>query len=116
MKFKTEHLDDITIIEMPMDALDAGNVSEFKTDIAPILDKCDFVVFDMSQVTFVDSSGIGALLSCLRKLNSQGGGLNMYGVVEQVTHLFKLVRIDRIIDIHPTQNDAVRAFQADTGC
>ncbi len=111
MKFNTETIDDVTIIEMPMDALDAGNVMEFKTGIAPILDKCDYVVFNMSRVKFVDSSGIGAILSCLRKLHNQGGGLNMFGVKEQVVQLFRLVRIDRIIDIHPTRDDAVRAFQ-----
>lgn len=112
MKFNTETIDDVTIIEMPVDALDAGNVMEFKTEIAPILDKCDYVVFNMSRVKFVDSSGIGAILSCLRKLHNQGGSLNMFGVKEQVVQLFRLVRIDRIIDIHPTRDDAVRAFQA----
>lgn len=113
MKFNTETIDDITVIEMPMDTLDAGNVTAFKTDIAPILDKCDFVIFNMSRIKFVDSSGIGAILSCLRKLHNQGGSLSMYNVKEQVLQLFKLVRIDRIIDIHPTKNDAVRAFQGE---
>ena len=114
MKFNTTVADDITIIDMPMDALDAGNVMEFKTEIAPILDKCDFVVFDMSRVKFIDSSGIGAILSCLRKLHNQGGALNMYGVREQVVQLFKLVRIDRIIEIHPTKQEAMKAFQGES--
>ncbi len=111
MKFNMETIDDITVIEMPMDALDAGNVMTFKSDIAPILDKCDLVVFNMNRVKFVDSSGIGAILSCLRKIHNQGGGLNMCCVKEQVVQLFKLVRIDRIIDIHPTRKNAIRAFQ-----
>lgn len=114
MRFNIENLDDITIIEIPVDSIDAGNVMEFKSDIAPILDKCDFVIFNMNRVMFVDSSGIGALLSCLRKLHHQGGGLNMYDVKEQVLQLFKLVRIDRIIDIHSTRNDAVKAFQSES--
>jgi anti-sigma B factor antagonist len=113
MKFNTETIDDITVIEMPMDALDAGNVMTFKTDIAPILDKCDFVVFNMSRVKFVDSSGIGAILSCLRKIHNQGGGMNMCNVKQPVVQLFKLVRIDRIMDIHPTKKDAVQAFQGE---
>lgn len=113
MKFNTETIYDITVIEMPVDALDASNVLSFKSDIAPILDKCDFVSIDMSRVKFVDSSGIGAILSCLRKLHNQGGEMNMFGVREQVQQLFKLVRIDRIIDIHPTKKDAIQAFQGE---
>lgn len=114
MKFDTETIDDITVLEIPMDALDAGNVVEFKNDIAPILDKCDFVIFNMSRIKFIDSSGIGAILSCLRKLHSQGGALSMFGVKDQVVQLFKLVRIDRIIEIHPTKNSAIRAFQGES--
>ena len=111
MKFNTELTDDATILEIPIDALDAGNVVEFKNDIAPILDKCDFVIFDMNRVNFIDSSGIGAILSCLRKLHNQGGGLSMFGVRDQVLQLFKLVRIDRIIDIYPTREEALGALQ-----
>jgi len=111
MKFNTEKTDDVTIIEIPVDSLDAGNVIEFKNGIAPILDRCDYVVFDMGRVKFIDSSGIGAILSCLRKLHSQDGALSMFGVKEQVLQLFKLVRIDRIITVHPTKTDAIKALQ-----
>ncbi len=111
MKFNTETIDDITVIELPMDALDAGNVMTFKAAIAPVLDKCDLVSFNMSRVNFVDSSGIGAILSCLRKIHNQGGSLNMFGVKEQVVQLLKLVRIDRIIEIYSTKKEAIAAFQ-----
>jgi anti-sigma B factor antagonist len=114
MKFQIETIDDITILKIPLDALDAGNVVEFKNDIAPVLDRCDYVIFDMSRIKFIDSSGIGAILSCLRKLHSQGGSLSMFGVKDQVVQLFRLVRIDRIIDIHQTRNDAVSAFQGES--
>lgn len=113
IKFKIESFEDITIIKMPMNAIDAGNILDFKTDIAPILDKCDQVIFDMTRIKFVDSSGIGVILSCMRKLHSQGGSLAMCGVRQQLIPLLKLVRLDRIIDIYPTRKAAVKAIQGD---
>jgi len=113
IKFKIESFDDITIIKMPMNAIDAGNIMDFKTDIAPVLDKCDQVIFDMSRIKFLDSSGIGAILSCMRKLHSQGGSLIMCNVREQLIQLLKLVRLDRIIDIYPTRKEAIKAMQGE---
>ncbi|MGM0454374.1 MAG: STAS domain-containing protein [Thermodesulfobacteriota bacterium] len=115
MKFKTESIDGITVIKVPVDALDASNVMEFKSDIAPLLNATDKVILNMSRVKFMDSSGIGAILSCLRTLHEQGGRLKMFGLKEQLVQLFKLVRMDRIIDAHDTRKAAIESFQNPTG-
>lgn len=110
MRFKTEKVDDITIIRIPVDALDAGNIMEFKTDIVPLLKNSKKVLLNMGKVKFMDSSGIGAMLSCLRAVSSTGGDLKMFSVKEQLINLFKLVRLDRIIDIYESKNKAVASF------
>ena len=70
------------------------------------------MVFDLSKLRFVDSSGLGAFLSCLRKLNAKGGDLKLCGMSKQVRAVFELVRMHRIFDIYGTREEAVRAFQA----
>jgi anti-anti-sigma factor len=57
MEFNTEIIDDVTIVELKMDVLDANNAREFKENISPVLEENQKVVFDMSQVGFLDSSG-----------------------------------------------------------
>ena len=49
---------------LPGEQLDASNAKEFKRDIAPLLEPCRKVVFDLRELRFVDSSGLGAILSC----------------------------------------------------
>ena len=68
------------------------------------------VIFDLSQLLFVDSSGLGAFLSALRTLNTQGGDLKLCGMTKQVRVLFELVRMHRIFEIFNTQEEALRAF------
>jgi len=110
MEFKTEKIGDVTIVELVTDVLDANNAREFKTGISPILEKNRNVIFDMSQVGFLDSSGCGTILSSLRQLSSAGGDLKMFGVQKQVLTLFELIRMHRIIEIFNAKEEAVKSF------
>ncbi len=60
------------------------------------------VIFDLSGVPFVDSSGIGTIVRCLTKLKKLGGTLRLTGVKGMVEGVFKLTQIDRVIEIYPT--------------
>ncbi len=111
MDFTVESFGDIVVVRLPGDVLDAGNSKEFSRDVSSFLKENGKVVFDMSQVQFVDSSGCGALMSCLRKLNSQGGELKFCHVTKPVSTLFRLIRMNRIFDIFETREEAVGAFQ-----
>jgi len=70
------------------------------------------LVIDLGRLRFVDSSGLGAFISCLRKLNAKGGDLKLCGMQKPVRAVFELVRMHRIFDIYATREEAVRAFQA----
>jgi anti-sigma B factor antagonist len=111
MEFIKEHVDNVAIITLPGDHLDANNSKEFKTDIAALLESERYVAFDMENLRFCDSSGLGAILSCLRKLNESSGDLKLYGMSKSVRALFELVRMHRIIDILNDRDEALRAFR-----
>jgi len=101
----------VAVVEITVDELDASNTGELKHDIAPVLEANTKLVIDLSRLRFVDSSGLGAILSCLRQLSSKGGDLKLSGMQKQVRAVFELVRMHRIFDIYGTREEAVRAFQ-----
>ena len=109
MEFALEKIDDVVVVNLPGDVLDANNSPEFKQNIAPVLEENRKVVFDMGQMRFIDSSGCGALLSCLRSLRGQGGELRLCGVSDQVGSLFKLIRLDQILGVFGSREEAIRA-------
>jgi anti-sigma B factor antagonist len=111
MQATIERIDDVTVAILPCESLDASNAKDFKQGISPLLTANAKVVFDLSHVQFVDSSGLGGLLSCLRQLHASGGELKLCGMAESVRSLFGLVRMDRIFDIFTTQAQAISAFQ-----
>lgn len=110
MQLTKEILNSVTVVTLIGDALDANNVKEFKREMTPVLMSSYKVVFDMSKLQFVDSSGIGVILACLRNLNAEGGDLKLCAMTKPVRALFELVRMHRIFDIFNTTDEAVAAF------
>ena len=111
MQITSETFDDVVVAIVPVEELDAANAEEFKRDMASLLDGHHKLVLDLSRLRFVDSSGLGAFISCLRKLNAKGGDLKLCGMSTQVRGVFELVRMQRVFDILATREEAVRAFQ-----
>jgi anti-sigma B factor antagonist len=110
MEFVVDHIGDVAVAVLPVDELDASNAAEFKRDIAPVLEAHPQVVFDLSRLRFVDSSGLGAFLACLRQVHAKGGDLKLCGLSKPVRTVFELVRLHRIFEIFDTREEAVRAF------
>jgi len=112
MDFDQEENGDITIIVFGQKALDASNAAAMKKEVQPLLKPGAKVIFDLGQVEFVDSSGLGAILSCLRLVTSQDGDLKLCSVTKTVRVLLQLVRFHRILDILNSREDALRAYRA----
>ncbi len=111
MEIAVDKIGDVAFAVIPVEELDASNAGEFKRDIAPLLEAYTKLVIDLGRLRFVDSSGLGAFISCLRKLNAKGGDLKLCGMSKQVRAVFELVRMHRVFDILDTRENALRAFQ-----
>jgi anti-sigma B factor antagonist len=112
MEIPVESVDGVAVAAVPVEELDASNAGDFKRDVAPVLEANTKLVLDLSRVRFVDSSGLGAFISCLRKLNAKGGDLKLCGMSRQVRAVFELVRMHRVFDICATREEAVRLFRS----
>jgi anti-sigma B factor antagonist len=112
MDLAVETSGDTTVITLPGEFLDASNADDLKRTIAPLLAAHPRLVLDMSRLQFVDNSGLGAILSCLRQVNSRGGTLKLCGLSKPVQVLFELVRMNKVFDIHATRDAALRSFQS----
>jgi anti-sigma B factor antagonist len=67
------------------------------------------VVVELSQVQFMDSTGLGALISGLRATRQVGSDLRIAGATAQVLSVLTMTRIDRVIPPYRTVEDALGA-------
>jgi len=68
------------------------------------------VILDMAGVTHVDSAAIGAIVRCLTKLKGAGGGLRIAAVEPMIGYSLKLTKVDKIVEIFPTVDQAAKGF------
>ena len=111
MHTQIEKVGDVAVVSLQAEHLDASVAEEFKRDMTPILEADPKVVFDMSSLQFVDSAGLGAILSCLRKLSGANGDLKLCRMTPSVRSMFEISRMHRIFDIFATKEEAIQAFQ-----
>lgn len=101
----------VLVVEYGEENLDASNVRDFRDSIEKIIKNQSKVVLDMSRLKFVDSSGLGALIACLRDTNSRKGDFRLSAMSRSVLALFELMRMHRVFSIHDTVDGAVSSFQ-----
>ena len=111
MNFQVTRVSDVAILAVQVSTLDVNNVKDFKEAIAPHLADSRKILLDLGSLEFLDSSGLGAFLSCLRQVNGAGGEMKIFGVSRPVRTLFELVRMHRLLDIFNTREEALRAYQ-----
>lgn len=91
--------------------LDASSSKSIKNCISSLIrQNRASIVLDLSAVDFIDSSGLGSLVSCLRLVNKLGGDIRIAGLQEQVRGIFELTRLHRVFQIYDDSETAVKSF------
>ena len=70
------------------------------------------MVLDVSGLEFIDSAGIGTLLSCAGQMEKEGGRVRIAGAKGRVKHAFEIVHLDRVAPNDPDVATACRTLQA----
>lgn len=94
------------VIQLREESLDASNVQVFKDEIQALIKDHPRLVFDLEGVRFIDSSGIGALLSCMRQMRQRQGEVRLCRLSTTVMALFELMRLDRVFTLCATCEEA----------
>jgi anti-sigma B factor antagonist len=98
---------DVAVLDLLAKRLDASVAGTFKAAVLEVIKAGkNRLVLDMSSVGFVDSSGLGALVSILKSLGPQGS-LAVVGVQPGVLTLFRLTRMDKVFRILPTVPEGI---------
>ncbi|MBI9093390.1 MAG: STAS domain-containing protein [Sphaerochaeta sp.] len=102
--------EEATVIEVEFSTLTATNAKEFKAKLEKEIENATNVLLDLHNTTFIDSSGLGVFLSCLKTLSKKGGDLKICNITKSVRVLFELVRLHQIIEVFNSQEEALAAF------
>lgn len=100
---------DAHIITVSVDRIDAAMAIQFKEDMrTQTADATGRVILDLSEVEFIDSSGLGAIVASMKQLG-EGRSLDLAGLTPIVEKVFRLTRMDTIFNLFPTLDAALSA-------
>jgi anti-sigma B factor antagonist len=87
--------------------VDVHTSPSFKNELVGAIDGgCKHIVVDLEGVDFIDSSGLGALVSGLRRVKELDGWVRIVCRREQILKVFKITGLDRVFPIHATVAEA----------
>lgn len=111
MKYNIEKTENISILKIE-GKINAGNAEVLKDIVKNLLEKKEkSIIFDFSEVDFIDSSGLGSLVGCLRNVKREGGDIKIFGLIEKVRLIFELIRLNQLFDIFQSREEALNSFK-----
>ena len=112
MPLTTTEQNGARIVTVNAERIDAAMAIQFKEDMRLKTESGpDRIVLDLSSVTFIDSSGLGAIVAAMKHLAPQRR-LALAGLTPTVDKVFKLTRMDSVFSLYPTLDDARIALVA----
>lgn len=108
MAFEHREEGSFTVVSIDESRLDASVAESFKNYMFDLIsDGKSNLVVDLSEVRFMDSSGLGALVAGLKK-QASGGTFTLAAAQPAVKDLFDLTSMDKLFTLHGSVAEAVK--------
>ncbi|MBF2095782.1 MAG: STAS domain-containing protein [Synechococcales cyanobacterium K44_A2020_017] len=91
-------------VVQPTGILDSTKTNQFRAEISELVNSgAKMVLVNLKDITFIDSSGLGALVIALKTVRSAGGRFYICSINEQVRILFELTSMDQVFEVYDNQ-------------
>jgi anti-sigma B factor antagonist len=114
MSFAIRKQGDVAVVDVEGQLI-VGNRQELKQKVLDELERGErkFLI-DFSQTGYIDSSGLGVLVSLSKKIREHGGELRLANLNDDLKTLFELTKLDTLFQIADTRERGLESFRART--
>ena len=103
---------DVAVLELKGKLMGGPETSEIHEKIKELIAQgAKKVVADVDRVSWMNSTGLGALIGAMTSLRNAGGDLKLARITENVENLFVITKLVTIFDTFDTVEEAVTAFK-----
>jgi anti-sigma B factor antagonist len=111
MKMKRVPTGDIMVLEVSGKIMGGPSHDKFKEEIKEIIESGHTnIVLDFNGVPWINSTGLGILISGYHAVKAAGGALKICNVKERVLSIFYISQLEKIFEVHETRDAAVASF------
>ena len=111
VKLSTRQVGDVTVIDAVGRITLGEGASTFRDTIRDLAAKGDKkLLLNLGEVSYIDSSGIGELVSGFTTVTNHGGQLKLVGLTKRVKDLLQITKLYTVFDVYDSETSAVRSF------
>lgn len=107
----TRQVGDVTVVDVAGRITLGEGASALRETIRGLVAKEQKkIILNLSEVSYIDSSGIGELVSGFTTVTNHGGVLKLLGLTKRVQDLLQITKLYTVFDIYDSETSAVRSF------
>ena len=111
VKLNTRQVGDVTVIDAIGRITLGEGASAFRDTVRDLAAKGNQkLLLNLSEVTYIDSSGIGELVSGFTTVTNHGGQLKLLGLTKRVKDLLQITKLYTVFEVYEDEATAVRSF------
>lgn len=112
MRIKEKIIEDVAVLTFLGDLVGEPETTKVREKIYSLIaEDINKVIIDMGDVAYVNSSGLGCLISGLTSLRNAGGDLKLADVGKKVKSIFVITQLVKVFDTHETVDRALAGFR-----
>lgn len=112
LAIKVQEKEGVTLLELSGKLIFGEECDAFNQQITDLQDaNKNKIILNLEEVGFLDSSGLGCLITVLKATRERGGDLKLLKLSQEVQNLLGLTKLGAAFDIHATEDEAVASFK-----
>ena len=111
VKLNSRQVGDVTVVDVAGRITLGEGSSALRDTLRELVGKGQKkILLNLGEVTYIDSSGIGELVSGFTTVTNSGGQLKLLGLNKRVKDLLQITKLYTVFDVHEEEAAAVRSF------
>jgi anti-sigma B factor antagonist len=111
VKIGKREVGEITVVDLSGRLVLGDASAQLRQTLRELLDQGKKkIVLNLGEVAYIDSSGLGELVSGFTTVKNQGGALKLTNLTDKVTDLLTVTKLYTVFEIHPNEGAAVQSF------
>ena len=111
VKMNNRQVGDVTVVDVSGRITLGEGSSELRDALRDLVAKGNKkILLNMGDVSYIDSSGIGELVSGFTSVSNQGGQLKLLNLTKRVKDLLQITKLYTVFEVHDDEAAAVRSF------
>jgi anti-sigma B factor antagonist len=112
MEYSVLEKKDCIVVALKGQIMGGPAAKEFRSKISSLIEEGKTnIIGDLSEVSFMNSSGLGILISTLTSLRKEGGDFKLCSPTDRIRSLLKISKLFTVFDLYETLDEAIASYQ-----